>query len=1170
MKKILSLLVLLPIMVVGQTQTENYIKTTTYKVATATSITTPTITQANQNITYFDGLGRPIQQIAHQQSGTGKDIVTPIEYDAFGRQTKDYLPYVPTSSASLDYKSTALADVLNFPQYSGQNPFSEKSLEASPLNRVMKQAAPGADWALNSGHEIKLDYQTNTATDAVKLFSVTTTWNASSGLYDISLGNATGTVFYVVNQLYKTITYDENTAASPTESAGSTVEFKNKEGQVVLKRTYSVSIVNYVSVNTSHDTYYVYDQYGNLTFVIPPLVNSSATITTAILNDLCYQYKYDYRNRLVEKKIPGKQWEFIVYDKLDRVVATSSAFWPFNNGGAGVNYSGWLLTKYDAFNRVVYTAWYQVASSSAGRKILQDAQNTATVLNETKQTTPNYDYDSGTFYYTNLVKPTDFQLLTVNYYDNYIFPNGPVPYDNKGQLIPTSVEGQNALNNVKGLFTGTVTRILENTKDGNFETTYTIYDTKARPIRTYTKNYLGGYTQTDTKLNFEGQTLYTITTHKRLATDAELKVTENFTYSPQGRLLTHTHQIGTGTVQLLASNTYDELGQLISKKVGNTTTAPLQKVDYAYNIRGWMTGINNDPTNNLVLNTNEKDLFAFKINYNTVENCINYTGTALYNGNIAETYWRTASDNVIRKYGYKYDNLNRLKDAVYQKPGVTPALTLVTNAYNENLTYDKNGNITTLKRNGDLDPQIGPIVIDNLIYGYAPNSNRLVYVEDQSWNSSGYHSGFDDHNKGVGYTYDVNGNLTYIDNKNTYTSLTYNHLNLPTTIKQTELGVNVGAISYVYNANGQKVKKTLTMQTPTASTTTTDYLGGFQYQNNVLQFFPTAEGYFKQKAGSAIGIGDYVFNYTDHLGNIRLSYQDKNSDTVITSDEILEETHYYPFGMKHKGYVTMGDTNYKYKFQGQERQDELGLNWDSFKWRNYDPAMARFMNIDPLSEKYAYQSHYNFSENRVIDGRELEGLEVVLLKDTAHNKPIIEAANNGQYKDNPETKTIHVFAHGNPSAFFNENVTEKEKKAGVGTIDSGASMNNVLNQSELWKNSESKEGFTIVLHSCRTGKTTMDKDGNKVESVAEKISKEMPGVSIIAPDERDGFSANGNEIGPQVTKNTDFNAEYLPNTPKKEQGKQTSTYGNWNTFSNGMLIWQSAGNNIPKNVTTKK
>ena len=68
----------------------------------------------------------------------------------------------------------------------------------------------------------------------------------------------------------------------------------------------------------------------------------------------------------------------------------------------------------------------------------------------------------------------------------------------------------------------------------------------------------------------------------------------------------------------------------------------------------------------------------------------------------------------------------------------------------------------------------------------------------------------------------------------------------------------------------------------------------------------------------------------------------------------------------------------------QERQDELGLNWDSFKYRNYDYAIGRFMSVDPLAEKYAYNGVYNFSENRVLDARELEGLESILLLDIDH------------------------------------------------------------------------------------------------------------------------------------------------------------------------------------------
>ncbi|MDM1073765.1 hypothetical protein HX001_14850 [Empedobacter brevis] len=92
---------------------------------------------------------------------------------------------------------------------------------------------------------------------------------------------------------------------------------------------------------------------------------------------------------------------------------------------------------------------------------------------------------------------------------------------------------------------------------------------------------------------------------------------------------------------------------------------------------------------------------------------------------------------------------------------------------------------------------------------------------------------------------------------------------------------------------------------------------------------------------------------------------------------MLEENNYYPFGLKHKGYnnTNVANPNYKYKYQGQERQDELGLNWDSFKWRNYDPAIGRFFNVDPLAEKYAYQSVYSFSSNQPIHAPELEGLE---------------------------------------------------------------------------------------------------------------------------------------------------------------------------------------------------
>ena len=81
-------------------------------------------------------------------------------------------------------------------------------------------------------------------------------------------------------------------------------------------------------------------------------------------------------------------------------------------------------------------------------------------------------------------------------------------------------------------------------------------------------------------------------------------------------------------------------------------------------------------------------------------------------------------------------------------------------------------------------------------------------------------------------------------------------------------------INYLYNAAGVKVKKVVTDGTKVVSI---DYLNGFQYKNGVLQFFPTAEGYVDYTppgAGSSLtmGIYNYVYQYKDHLGNVRMNY----------------------------------------------------------------------------------------------------------------------------------------------------------------------------------------------------------------------------------------------------------------------------------------------------------
>ena len=149
-------------------------------------------------------------------------------------------------------------------------------------------------------------------------------------------------------------------------------------------------------------------------------------------------------------------------------------------------------------------------------------------------------------------------------------------------------------------------------------------------------------------------------------------------------------------------------------------------------------------------------------------------------------------------------------------------------------------------------------------------------------------------------------------------------------------------------------------------TTATDYAGNYIYENGLLKFFSHPEGYVEPN-GSGFS---YIYQYKDHLGNIRLSYKDNNGNL-----EIVEENNYYPCGLKHKGYnnVVNGSENKYQTFQGQEEEKELGKNTYAYQWRDYDPAIARFNKIDRFAEKYYDQSPYNFTKNSPIFFQEVKG-----------------------------------------------------------------------------------------------------------------------------------------------------------------------------------------------------
>ncbi|WP_344821241.1 DUF6443 domain-containing protein, partial [Aquimarina gracilis] len=305
----------------------------------------------NPIVQKLNGSETPLNKLISGNSQEAQDIITHIEYDALGRQAKQYLPF--TNDGNGTFKTVNVTNDINsyyLNRYANDfegitnaaqvNAYSERVFEASPLNRVLEQGAPGKDWKADpnsdADHTIKFDWQTNTTDEAV-YFKVTFTNNNTEVPTLVKAGN------YPANALYVTITKDENW----TEADGNnhtTKEYKDKQGRVVLKRAYAETSA---ATAEAHDTHYVYDDFGNKTFVIPPKVDVTDGVSAIELNELCYQYKYDYRNRLIEKKIPGKGWEYIVYNKLDQPIMTQDTLLKAE--------SAWLFTKYDALGRVAYT-----------------------------------------------------------------------------------------------------------------------------------------------------------------------------------------------------------------------------------------------------------------------------------------------------------------------------------------------------------------------------------------------------------------------------------------------------------------------------------------------------------------------------------------------------------------------------------------------------------------------------------------------------------------------------------------------------------------------------------------------------------------------------------------------------------------------------------------------
>lgn len=856
-------------------------------------------------IDYFDGLGRPLQTVEKEKSPTKKDLVTYTEYDIAGRVTKQWLPVSYTGNGSFIALST-VSSAAQTTYGSGEVAYSKPIYEPTPFNRVSKQYGPGASWHTNNKF-------------------VANNWlvNATSGVNVCA--------WYVVtsdDKLQNKGQYPEGklTVTKITdEDGGESYQYTDLLGHVVLIRQVANSEV--------FNTYYVYDDLDNLRYVLPPKAADVLTSTAVVwdssnqtLKDYAYIYRYDKYRRNIEKKLPGADPIYLIYDKSDRLVLTQTGI------QRSTNY--WTVIKYDKFGRVLYTC--EVLESTPFSTLLGWYENWLVVE---EFGTPPPLYPMGDTGYTRGFYVTQpIRLLTVNYYDDYRFLD-MLPSGVKTELTFSQQTGYSAKNNnVRGQLTGT--RVYELGDSTKYTATANYYDTNGRVIQKRSSTHLGGYIKEDISYTFSGKPL----SERKVHSKSGVTHTEIYTYlyDHAERLTKVSHSLNGSTPIALSEYVYDEVGRVKTKKLHGG----IETTGYLYNIRSWVSQISGAR-------------FLQNLYYNTGQ------GAVCYNGNISSMTWKGGGETTLRGYKFNYDKLNRLINSVY---GEEANFATNPNRFTERPTYDKHGNILTMIRYGKQNSGYG--LIDSLTLTY--NGNQLKKVTDTASDPL-YQGAFhfqDGGNVAVEYLYDTNGNMT-VDYNKKISKIQYNQLNLPN-----KLQFNYGhTTSYRYGADGTKrnvthVTSTTNLLVPMgsivavpanqiASTMQTDYCGNLIYENGVLSKILTEEGYITLNGTTPV----YHYYLKDHQGN---------NHVVIDQSGVVEQVnHYYPFGM------TYGDgiatSNQPYKYNDKELDRMHGLDWYDYGARFYDPALGRFHSIDPLAADYDNLSPYGYCAGNPIKYIDVNG-----------------------------------------------------------------------------------------------------------------------------------------------------------------------------------------------------
>ena len=779
-------------------------------------------------------------------------------------------------------------------------------------------------------------------------------------------------------------------------------------------------------------TLYYYDQAGNLMQTVPPegvdryseseleatdasgqslnnRINSYRMANTAIENSnllpdhkLITQYEYNSLNQLVWQSTPDGGITRFAFDELGRIIASQNAkqldnnafsYTLYDNLGrimeAGEFVSNVSLSISESTGELVYTSNNTPVVTSLE---VQYPKNVSNIQNEVTRTTYTEMPTYSPVLFSTISELNDIsdansrnRVTEIKYYDQVIASTNDRDYQH-ALYYNYDIHG-NVLEFVQH------DRMLDESLEEPFSGIKRVeyeYDLLS-----------GNVKQVFYQKGFQDQLIH------RYAYDADNRTVEVET-STDGYIW-----------EKDADYQFFGHGPLARTQIGDKN---VQGIDYAYTIQGWIKTVNSDGLgtrydigrDGASHQGTAKDAFGYTLDYykkdyrpiNVINAFINsgegpQNERDLYNGNIKQmtTALFDMDEHPLKAQlnHYSYDQLNRIKSMQANNMSYGEFAGL---GQNSTYKFDRNGNLLELNRDAE-DNQGDVVKMDRLHYIYENGNNQLSFIKDEAGDVG---LGDIDSQPAGNYKYDQIGQLE-VDQAEGIERIVWHVDGKVKSIHKTD-GTS---IHFAYDGLGNRSSKTLL-----PAKTTTVY--SRDAQGNVLAVYETNSTtptndkkiwleehnlygssrigmerkhiLMEVGGGSAVSeetlyseVGDKRYEMSNHLGNVLSVISDHKiyNENGFTPD-VLAFNDYFPFGMlspNRHGNVS----GYRYGFQGQEKDDEVKGEGNSlnYKFRMHDPRIGRFFTPDPLEPIYSHNSPYAFSENRLIDGYELEGLEVTLL-----------------------------------------------------------------------------------------------------------------------------------------------------------------------------------------------